>query len=201
MDVPKKIRRVPQPDCNNFRMGRYPKIFHFFLTEPQNFPCGLFFSGGGTSKWVRHAASARQNSRIFALEFVTQGTFRFEQDGESSAKRLRKDHHEIRWAGQNLDQRQEYRVIEWLIIKLVRKDSLKDLFRKSFVGCHIGHGRGRERCWIGCNQLEADDQAQQESRGGDRSQQKQHRYGCRQDHPQCCGCVSKTSSCRKTMSI
>ena len=83
MDVPKKIRRVPQPDCNNFRMGRYPKIFHFFLTEPQNFPCGLFFSGGGTSKWVRHAASARQNSRIFALEFVTQGTFRFEQDGES----------------------------------------------------------------------------------------------------------------------
>lgn len=82
MEIPTKIRRVPQPDCSNIRIKGYPKIFHFFLTEPRNLQCGLFFGGGGTSKWIRRAAASRQDSRIFSLEFVTKGIFRFEQDGE-----------------------------------------------------------------------------------------------------------------------
>lgn len=83
MEIPTKIKGVPQPDCSRIRVGEYPKIFHFFLTEPRNLQSGLFFGGGGSSKWVRRAASSRRDSRVFSLEFVTQGTFRFEQDGET----------------------------------------------------------------------------------------------------------------------
>jgi AraC-like DNA-binding protein len=83
METPTKTKGQPQPDSSRSRVGEYPKIFHFFLTKPHNLQSGLFFGGGGSSKWVRSAAASRRASRVFSLEFVTQGVFRFEQDGET----------------------------------------------------------------------------------------------------------------------